>query len=164
MSKKPYCLFLLCFFIFTSLYAQTGSMDTVAHFDMKEFPQWGKDLRRGEIIAFGSFPFMYWFATFGYDSFRFATHGGDRRYAPWPLASAGAVEMTQDEKKIVIALAAGGAIVTALVDYGIVRYKRKKQERERMMLAPGTPIIIRSPLYSDDETPLDLDTPETGIP
>jgi hypothetical protein len=51
----------------------------------------------------------------------------------------------------------------ALVDHGIVRYRRNRAEREIRALAPGTPVIIRTPLYEEEEEEegeyLDSETP-----
>ena len=116
-------------------------------FDMSESPQWAKDLRRGEVIAFGAFPFAYFFTNIGFDSYRWATHNWNTRYAPWPITSAGAIEKTQEQKVMTIAIAAGGAILISLVDYCIVRYKRARLQRETANLPDGNQIIIRTPLY-----------------
>jgi hypothetical protein len=145
-------LFLLFFFAAGTAMAQsstTSSNMVSTEFDMTDSPQWAKDLRRGEIVAFGSFPFAYFFTNFFYDTYRYATHGGDRRYAPWPLTAAGAVGLTQDEQFLTLGIAAGGAVVIAIADHIIVRYQRNKREKEIRDLPPGTPIIIRRPLNED---------------
>jgi hypothetical protein len=139
---------LLCFVSSLGLYAQSSGN---TQFDMTGFPLWAKDLRRGEIVAFGSFPFAYFFTTFGFDTYRFFNNGFDTRYAPWPFTSSGAIEQTQNEKFLTLSIAAGGAIVIALVDYAIVRYKRSKEQSEQRNLPDGTPIIIRRPLYGDED-------------
>jgi hypothetical protein len=147
--KRIVCGFLLLAFIFPAggLFAQTSSSTPVSpQFDMTGFPLWARDLRRGEIVAFGSFPFAYFFTNFFYDSYRTVAHGGDMRYAPWPLKPAGAVNKTQDEEFLTLGVAAGGAVAIALIDYIIVRYKRNKLEEEVRQLPAGTPIIIRRPL------------------
>ncbi|MDR1803748.1 MAG: hypothetical protein LBQ94_09100 [Treponema sp.] len=146
---------LLCYISSFGLQAQSTAGST--EFDMTGFPLWAKDLRRGEIVAFGSFPFAYFFANFGFDTYRFFTHGYDRRFAPWPFAPAASVEQTQSEKFLTLGIAAGGAIVIALVDYAIVRYKRNREQGELKNLPDGTPIIIRRPLYEDED-----DTPNGG--
>jgi hypothetical protein len=151
--------FLILFlFIFSAgwLWAQTSSTDTSnlvsTQFDTTDFPLWAKDLRRGEIIAFGSFPFAYFFTNFFYDTYRTVSHGGDRRYAPWPIKPAGSIGKTQDEEFLTLGIAAGGAVTIALVDYIIVRYKRYKAAEEIRRLPPGTPIITRRPL-GDEAVP-----------
>lgn len=42
-------------------------------------------LRRFEIVAFGSFPIMLFYANLGFDIARYARSGYDPFYAPWPL-------------------------------------------------------------------------------
>jgi len=160
-EKRVYTFLLLLFFItLPVLHAQTSTSPTATasdpsmistQFDMTGFPQWARDLRRGEIIAFGSFPFAYFLTNFSYDSYRWATNSWNTQYAPWPIKSAAAIEPSQNEKLGVIGIAAGVAVVIALVDYGIVRYKRHRQENDINNLPAGTPIIISRPL--SDDTP-----------
>ena len=147
---------LLCCISSFGLQAQSSSTAGAAstEFDMTGFPLWAKDLRRGEIVAFGSFPFAYFFANFGFDTYRFFNHGNDTRYAPWPFTAAAAIEQTQSEKLLTLGIAAGGAVVIALVDYAIVRHKRNLEQGALRNLPEGTPIIIRRPLYGgEDDTP-----------
>jgi len=156
--KKRQVFFVLIILIFlgsqSGLLAQTSSSASMGstNFDMSDFPLWAKDLRRGEIIAFGSFPFTYFLMNFGFDLYRWGTNGWDRRYAPSLFSSAGAIEKTQTQKFITIGLSAGGAIIVAAVDYGIMRHKRKVRENEIKSLPEGTPVIIRTPLYGDHDT------------
>ena len=149
-----FCFFTVLFFIsFSTLCAQASTPDpnmVSSQFDTTDFPQWAKDLRRAEIIAFGSFPFAYFFSNFAYNTYRWSNNEWDTRYAPWPITSAGGIEQTKDEKIVTLGIAAGGAILIALVDYGIMRYKRSKLERENSQLPEGTPIIIRRPLLEED--------------
>ena len=165
MRKKTLLLLLFVFFVFLpSLWAQTSSSDSSMisyQFDMSGFPQWTRDLRRGEIVAFGSFPFMYFFSNFAIDIYRCANNGWDRRYAPWPFDSAGSIGKEQDERILTLGVAAGSAVAVALIDYGIERYKRSKREREIRELPEGTPIIIRRPLSGEGEAGIKL--PESGI-
>ncbi|MDR2402984.1 MAG: hypothetical protein LBD78_03035 [Spirochaetaceae bacterium] len=120
-----------------------------------KMPRWVRDLRRGEIIAFGSFPFTFFMATTIMDSYRWIQHDGDQRYAPWPVKSAGAINMTKDETNIVIAAAAGGSILVSLADFIILRTKRNRAEREAASRPSGDPIIIRRP-WPEAETSPDL--------
>ena len=122
-----------------------------SYFDMSEFPLWARDLRRGEIIAFGAFPFAYFFTNFGYDAYRWSNNSWDNRYAPWPFNTAGTVEKTQEDKIAVIGIAAGVAIAIALVDHGIMRSRRNRLERQRMEIQIEAPIIIRTPMNEETE-------------
>ena len=170
--KKRTALLLFLFILFVSvsvLHAQSTSSSSSSmsssQFDMTGFPQWAKDLRRAEIITFGSFPFAYFFTSFSFDTYRFATNGWDRRYAPWPIKSAGAIESSQNEKLMTIGIAAGVAVLIAVIDYGIVRHKRNRLEQESRNLPPGTPIIIRSPMNGEtDESPESMEIPAPSAP
>jgi hypothetical protein len=157
-------IFVFLFFLaaLSPLSAQSSSSKPAlpaTQFDTSEFPQWAKDLRRGEIVAFGSFPFAFFFATISMDLYRSATHDWDRRYAPWPAKPAGSIDMTKDEQIRTLGLAAGGAVLIALTDYAIERYKRSKAEKRSRELPAGTPIIIRKPL-DEKEVPAEAEEGE----
>jgi hypothetical protein len=114
-----------------------------------EFPQWAEDLRRWEIIAFGSFPFTMFAATFAIDTRRWIDANGmdwsdsGRRYAPWPLKSAGAVGMENGEQELTIGIAVGMSLAVAMADMIIVQIKRNKARHRAEALPEGTPIITR---------------------
>ncbi|MDR0452088.1 MAG: hypothetical protein LBH15_03515 [Treponema sp.] len=154
--KKRFLFFCFALFMFSAFnaYSQTDTENirittlavTPAPKPKTEFPQWALDLRRFDIIMFGSFPFTYWFASTGMDLYRSSQHGWDTRYAPWPVKSAGAINMTKDEYKITLACAIGGSILAALVDHIIVRVKRNRAARDAARLAPGEAIITRTPM------------------
>ncbi|MDR1956022.1 MAG: hypothetical protein LBQ30_04135 [Treponema sp.] len=132
------------------VHAQTDTETTTTWFDTTGLPQWAKDVRRAEIVAFGSFPFTMFLATTAVDLYRSATHDWDTRYAPWPAKAAGAVDMTEDEQLITITAAALSSVVISLVDFFIVHYKRTKQAR-KLDTQPGEiPIIIRKPLLEEN--------------
>ncbi|MDR2110842.1 MAG: hypothetical protein LBP32_05990 [Spirochaetaceae bacterium] len=154
------------------LYAQTSAPDSgtttgtaadstanrilsSTQFDMSEFPLWTRDLRRAEIVAFGSLPFTVFFAILAMDTYRYASSGGDSRYAPWPFKSAGAIDMDSHQRATTIIAAAMTSLAISIADYIIVRHKRTKAEEEARNASPGEPIIIRSP------RPLE-DAPEEG--
>ncbi|GHV81872.1 hypothetical protein AGMMS49991_04300 [Spirochaetia bacterium] len=122
--------------------------------EKSEFPLWARDLRRADIIFFGAFPFMYFISSTVIESIRWAQNGlgfdsDSRRYAPWPLKTAGGgvapYAMTAEQYGIAIGSAFGGAFLVALADYLIVRGKRVKAAREAAKLPPGELIINRSP-------------------
>ena len=126
--------------------SSSGSSSSQA-FDTADFPQWAKDLRRWDIIAFGSFPFSMFAVTFFSDLYRWNSANSmdfsetGRRYAPWPLKSAGAVEMTKEEYERTILIAAGVSAVIAITDLIIVKIKQSK-ERRRIESRPSGSVII----------------------
>ncbi|MDR1287246.1 MAG: hypothetical protein LBK08_06525 [Treponema sp.] len=157
MNIKNILLFmLLAVFLFpaaaqTSSTSSSSSQSTdlglpATQFNMEGFPQWSKELRRAEIIAFGTFPFTMFIAITIMDSWRFYSHGWDMRYAPWPLKGAGAVDMSADDHKRVMLYAALGSFALAFTDFVIVQIKRNNTRQREKFLPPGTPIIVRTPL------------------
>lgn len=126
-------------------------------FDTSGFPQWAKDVRRWEIVAFGSFPFAMFTATFAMDTYRWANANGldfsdaGRRYAPWPLKSAGAVGMENREYEMTIGIAAGLSMTVAMADLIIVQVKRHRARRRAESLPAGTAIIINKPWPDSSE-------------
>jgi hypothetical protein len=133
------------FLIFTAgifpLSAQTAA-GTISVEEI-QFPQWSKDLRRGEIIAFGTIPFSWIVSSVTVDIFRTIEHNGDQRYLPWPLKPAGAPAMTSSEFLTTIVLALSISALAAIADHIIIKYKRKKAEDMRLANPPREPVIIR---------------------
>jgi len=154
--RRPVALLLLWGLLAGTIQAQQTTQEIKP--DPKERPQWLRDLRRAEIVAFGSFPFAMFTATMGMDLYRWQRANGmswdDRSYAPWPLKSAGAVAMTDDEQKNTITLAIGLSLTVALVDHLIVRIRRQRERRRIEEMPAGTIIINRIPA----ESPADGDS------
>ncbi|MDR2257710.1 MAG: hypothetical protein LBE14_01025 [Treponema sp.] len=126
----------------------TGTGSTAAtsnQFDTSDFPLWGKDLRRAEIIAFGTFPFTMFTATFFMDTWRTYNHDWDTRYAPWPFKTAGAISMTTKEHEMTMSIACIASLALALTDYIIVQIKRYRARQRVLQLPEGSPIIIKRP-------------------
>jgi hypothetical protein len=149
--------------------AQTTT-DTASTFDTDGMPQWAKDLRRGEIVAFGSIPFTIFFASFAMDMYRWKNANGfsftaeGRRYAPWPMKSAGGVYMTSREQELVFLMAAGMSITIALADFVIVQIKRYKARKRAEALPVGTTIITRTPLPEEPSEEQDDAKTDEGSP
>ncbi|MDR2729645.1 MAG: hypothetical protein LBB81_01945 [Treponema sp.] len=157
MKKSHLTVFFTLLLITTfQLNAQTNA-DTASEIEKLNFPQWAKDLRRFDIIAFGSFPFSLFAATFFTDLYRwnqanrFDFSEAGRRYAPWPLKSAGAAEMTKKEFQRTMLIAAGISLTAALVDFTIVRLKKIKEQRRIESVPPGTSVINTRPVSPDIE-------------
>ena len=94
----------------------------------EEFPLWARDLRRAEIVAFGSLPFTLFLSRIGVDTWRWSNNSWDMQYAPWPLKGTSAVDMTSDEARASIAIAFGVSTLIAIADHLIVRHKRTQAE------------------------------------
>jgi hypothetical protein len=148
--------FLLCL----AFPAAAQTSGNAISFDLSGTPQWASDLRRAEIVAFGSLPFTFFYTSFTMDTIRFAQNGwNDMRYAPWPFKAAGAEEVTRNDQLLTIGIAAGASVLIAVIDHLIVRSQRNKRAQEAINLQPGTPIIIRQPI-TDEEEEADTTLPE----
>jgi hypothetical protein len=151
--------FLACVILMLAIPACRAAAQTVSGaapqvtvgFDTSDFPQWTKDVRRFEIVAFGSFPFAMLTATFAMDTKRWVDANGmdwsdaGRRYAPWPLKSAGAVNMSSRDQETTMIIAASISVAVALADLVIVQIKRHKARQRAEALPVGTAIITRKP-------------------
>jgi hypothetical protein len=71
-------------------------------------------LRRGLIIAAGSFPFSYFYTNLAFDLVRYAANGFDSLYAPWPFRSLGTVSIDSKETFIRIGVGAGLSLAIGL--------------------------------------------------
>jgi hypothetical protein len=162
---------LLITFLFLSPVLRTEAQDNTSvsnAFDTTGFPQWAKDLRRWDIITFGAYPFALFLTTSVTDLIRWNDANGmsmaDRRYAPWPLKSAGAVEMTKAEYERVLLQAAGVAAAVACTDLIITLIKRSK-ERKRIESKPKSSAVIDIKPYGEppeEEAPASKDAPGTS--
>ena len=165
--KRIFFLIILFSLLFSSAYkAEAQSLSTTKPTEATfKLPQWVKDFRRFDIITFGIFPFSMFFVTTVTDIIRWRDANGldfseeGRRYAPWPLKSAGAVEMSNDEFVRTIYLAAGVSVGLALIDLAIVNIKRAI-ERRRMENIPSGSYEINKNAYGTQEADDSADAEE----
>jgi hypothetical protein len=139
---------------FFPLEAQTTAAGTETDDQEIKYPQWSRDLRRAEIIAFGTIPFSWLIATVAVDLSRTMAHGGSQQYWPWPLKPADAPPMADGEFILTIGIAAGISVTAALVDHIIIKHKRKKDEQNKRIREPG---IIQTPAanFNGDPPPIE---------
>jgi hypothetical protein len=123
----------------------------------QEFPLWARDLRRGEVVALGVFPFTMFISTFTMDSLRYFQHDMNEAYLPWPFKGPGAVEMSRKEREqtLVAALAASAAI--AVIDFAIVQVNRYQEKRRTELRNQKENIRITRKVMGEDEL-----SPEDG--
>ena len=174
MKKLFFLFIIISLLIIPSV--RVYSQNLPNEFDTTGFPQWALDLRRWDVITFGIFPFCLFFVSVTTDAIRWYNETGwdfseeGRRYAPWPLKSAGAYERTADEHFRNIFIAAGFAASLAIVDFAIVKIK-KGVDRKRIQSRPASsynierrplnpPVEIEAADESDDES--ETGSPENG--
>jgi len=102
----------------------------------EEFPAWVGDLRRAEIVFFGSLPFTLFYTFEAYDSGRdlasgFDADGFDALLAPWPFRPGAQIGAgyTAAEKGWLIASALVASLGVAVADYLIVHRPEKREDR-----------------------------------
>jgi hypothetical protein len=128
--------------------AQTTASQPAATETYPEMPDWTRQLRRAEIIAFGAFPFAVFLSSFALDTYRWATNNWNTAYAPWPLKTGNSTALLTDEEYgQTLLIAAGVSVVVALADFIIVRVKQRKAERLYGPVQTNPPEIKREPLF-----------------
>jgi hypothetical protein len=167
MKKTVFIIFLFIF-ILSPFQAQAQTTNAAAEeeivFDTSDLPLYVKDIRRFDIIAFGTYPFSMFLASFFHDLYRWNSANGmeftaeGRRYAPWPFKSPGAVDLTSQEFKKNIFIAAGISLTFALIDLLIVKNRENKERRRIETIPPsgGTYTIERR----SNEVPEETDKPD----
>ena len=97
----------------------------------EEFPLWVRELRRFEILTFGSLPLVTMLSFWTYDISRSIKHPGDERYYPWPMKKpVVAIPLTSSEQKKIFFTAVGISVGIALTDIcirAIIRSVREKK-------------------------------------
>jgi hypothetical protein len=102
----------------------------------EEFPAWANDLRRAEIVFFGSLPFSLFFTFEAYDIGRFVGSGFDEDgfdtlLAPWPFRAGSEIgaRYSTAEKGWLIASALTVSLCVSVVDFLIVHRPEKREDR-----------------------------------
>jgi len=128
LQRKGIALFVLIFFSF-GVFAE--EKHTPEPYKDDEFPSWTIDLRRSEIVTFGSLPFVTLGATIGYSVFRYAANGFNSDYLPNPLAKSSAAANLNSDEQIGIFLTSGIiSLVIGIVDYIISRFERRRADEQ----------------------------------
>lgn len=153
-------VFLLLIFSLSSLMSQSV---TPVPIEEGEIPLWASELRRFEIVSFGSLPFAMMLSTVGYDSYRYFSNGMDGNYAPWPFKKSTSTGYTEKEQKNIFFTAIGISLGAALIDQGIrffvrAREKRLAESRHRGNIVitpvsetPDTSGFPENPDFSEEE-------------
>ncbi|MCL1991440.1 MAG: hypothetical protein FWG66_00635 [Spirochaetes bacterium] len=120
-------------------------------------PQWARDFRRWNIVAFGTFPFSLLVSTIAMDTYRWSVHGNmgfdaySRQFAPWPIRTAGAELMNNRQREMTFVYAASLSAALAFVDLFIVQSRRRAEQRRLEGLPAGNIIITIEPIGGEPE-------------
>ena len=118
---------LLILSIFSKISAQNTNPEP---YGKDEFPSWVKDLRRTEIITFGSLPFATLGVTLGYGIIKYANGSSTSIANPFNKSSS---QYSLDEQKKILGISCAVSLALGLTDLGvnhITRFiKRKKMQK-----------------------------------
>ncbi|MCR5436283.1 MAG: hypothetical protein K6E97_04375 [Treponema sp.] len=145
--KKLILLFALLSIFSTQIFCEENH--TPKPYSEDEFSQPLKDLRRFEIITFGSIPFITLDATLFYSSYKWISNGFDSRYSPNPFASN---QFSKDEITGIILTSVGISIGIGLTDYFINLIKRRKIRKTTIENFDDL-TIIELPQQKDEKQP-----------
>jgi hypothetical protein len=94
----------------------------------EEFPKVLHDLRRGEIILVGTFPFSLFVALEVFDFYRFASNDWAQEYAPWPFRSPVSPPYTNSEKGWILVSALSLSAALAIADYVVGKIVERRAQ------------------------------------
>jgi hypothetical protein len=101
-------------------------------YEEEEFSPILRDLRRAEIVMFGSFPITLFLTLEAFDIYRYIDHYGDSdvyRYTPWPYRSPDPAPYSSGEIAGILVTAVSASMLIAAADYIIGKAKEKRSER-----------------------------------
>lgn len=135
MKKFLALFFILLTTLSFSSFADDLTISDAEPYDQKSMPQWVKDMRRGEIITLGSWPFTTLMVSFTYSMAMFASHNWNGAYFRNPFTSSGEGYSLDEIKGIVITSAAisVGIGVTDLIVNIVKREKAKKKRNAEQL-------------------------------
>ena len=136
---------------------------TPVPYTKEEFPLWQRELRRFEILSFGSLPFVTLLSFWGYDMIRSAQHPNDPGYYPWPFKQADrTIPLTEREQLGIFLTSMGISMGVALIDiiYRAVKRsaERKRLERENAFTEDPIQFMPAPHPLEDDISALSLNT------
>jgi hypothetical protein len=120
-----------CLLLFSAAGAPAEEEHVPAPYAPGEFPAWVRDLRRAEIVFFGSLPFSLFYTFETYDIGCFVASGFDPLKAPWPLRAGSEIGAgySPTEKGWLIASALTVSLGVAVADFLIVHRPTKREDR-----------------------------------
>jgi hypothetical protein len=139
-----------------TLFADTKDT-TAVPYGPAEFPDWQKDLRRAEILSFGSLPFVTFMSSIYYDVYRWCDNGYASGYLLWPFKPSDGVDMTEREQQNILFASIGISVGVAVFDFGYRAFRRSvtRSQIERRNRLVTDPITIEP----DDGIPSGTEAP-----
>ncbi|MBD5440011.1 MAG: hypothetical protein HDR33_03150 [Treponema sp.] len=107
------------------LAADDFTVEDAEPYDTKATPQWLKDLRRGEIITLGSWPFTLLLTAFGFSLGECFSHNFDSSYIKNPFVLSGS-DYSRSETTRILLTSLGVSVGVGVVDLVVNIVRRKK--------------------------------------
>ncbi len=134
MARTPGLILLALLVLALPIAAQqegTGE-DEPEEYQEDEFSPFLRELRRAEIVMFGSFPITLFLSLEAFDIYRYIDHYKDEdyyKYTPWPFRSPESAPYETREVAGILVTAVSTSMLIAAVDYIIGKAKKKRSER-----------------------------------
>lgn len=119
-------LFLVCSCF---LLSAQESADDYEPYRASEFPEWALEMRRAEVLFFGSLPFTLLLSNVGFDIYNYADNGFNAEYLPFFAPGSGGAPIDDGERLLRLAAALTGSLLIAVIDNAIgdIRDERRRQ-------------------------------------
>ena len=128
MKKAALLVLLVSFVSLFPLSADDFTVEGAEPYNTKATPQWLKDLRRGEIITLGSWPFTLLLTSLGYSLIQVGAHNFDFGYMRNPFSTVGG-DYSERETLGLIFTSLGISVGVGVADFIVAIVKRKKAEK-----------------------------------
>lgn len=131
MSLSPAGIPVICLILIvlsgTPVFCQDNEPE---EYQEDEFSPLLKELRRGEIIMFGSLPLSIFLAIETYEIYRYVQHDTDPDYAPWPFRKHGGMGFSSQESIGIFFSALGFSFLIAVTDFIIGKFQGRGDDRK----------------------------------
>ena len=129
--KRLFRAVVACLLLLSAIDAAAEEEHVPAPYAPDEFPAWANDLRRAEIVFFGSLPFTLFFTFEAYDIGHYIASGFDPLETPWPFRAGSEIGAgyTPAEKGWLIASALAVSLGVAVADFLIVHRPANREDR-----------------------------------
>jgi len=114
---KPVSIIIFFLFSFSVFSFGGDNLPEYEPYQENEFPQWAHDLRRGEVIFFGTIPFTFFISSFSYNFYIYASNNYDLEYAPALFGNKTPPVLSNAEKLQIIGVSVSISSFLAILDY-----------------------------------------------
>lgn len=136
------CVLIACLPVFAD-----DTSTTAEPYTQNEFPQWAYDLRRTEIISFGSLPFVTLGVTLGMGTYKYVN--GEISSFPNPFNKSSSTYTTDEQIKI-IKLSSTISIGLGITDLVINLIQRSNKERRLKKIQESKEKVSVTPLSPEE--------------